>query len=212
MPLVPGNNDTRQALLEAATELLRAKGVTGMTTKEVAQAAGRSEGSIYNHFADKIDLVNAVLDTHLPTLVAVLVDLPQRVGKGTVRGNLERAVTALVTFHSEILPVLSGVVGDPEMLARLHADFLPQDKGPHRPHRGVGDYLRAEQAIGRIRSTSDCQALAFLLNGACHEYAFLNVVSGQERNPLAGRRFASTIVRTLLSGHEPDGPTHTQES
>jgi AcrR family transcriptional regulator len=201
-----GTADTRQELLAAAAEVLQAKGVTGMTTREVALAAGRSEGSIYNHFADKIDLVNAVLDTHLPSLVAVLVELPQRVGKSTVRANLERTVNALVAFHAEILPVLSGVMGDPEMLSRLHADFLPQDKGPHRPHRGVGDYLRAEQALGRINADSDCQALSFLLNGACHQYAFLDLVSGPERNPLSGKRFASTIVRTLLAGHEPARP------
>jgi AcrR family transcriptional regulator len=201
-----GTADTRQELLAAAAEVLRAKGVTGMTTKEVALAAGRSEGSIYNHFTDKIDLVNHVLDMHLPALVAVLVELPRGVGKSTVRANLERTVNALVAFHVEILPVLSGVMGDPEMLARLHADFLPLDKGPHRPHRGVGDYLRAEQALGRIDPGTDCEALSFLLNSACHQYAFLDLVSGSERNPLAGKRFAATIVRTLLAGHEPARP------
>ena len=196
-------SDTRQALLAAASELLRAKGVTGMTTKEVALAAGRSEGSIYNHFVDKIDLVNAVLDTHLPPLVAVLTELPDRVGKSPVRANLERTANALVTFHVEILPVLSGVMGDPEMLARLHADFLPHDKGPHRPHHGVADYLRAEQALGRINASSDCQALSYLFNAACQHSAFLDYVSLPERNPLGGKRFATTIVRTLLAGHEP---------
>ena len=199
--------DTRDALLAAAGEVLRTKGVTGMTTREVALAAGRSEGSIYNHFADKIDLVNAVLDTHLPALVDVLIELPQRVGKWTVRANLERAANALVAFHAEILPVLSGVMGDPVMLARLHADFLPQDKGPHRPHRGVADYLRAEQALGRINASSDCEALSYLLNSACHQYAYLDLVSGPERNPLSGHRFATTIVGTLLAGHEPARPT-----
>lgn len=205
-----GASDTRQELLAAALEVLRAKGVTGMTTKEVAMAAGRSEGSIYNHFTDKIDLVNHVLDMHLPSLVAVLVELPERVGKSTVRANLERTVNALVAFHVEILPVLSGVMGDPEMLARLHADFLPLDKGPHRPHRGVADYLRAEKALGRINPASDCEALSYLLNSACHQSAFLDLVSLPERNPLSGKRFATTIVRTLLAGHEPVRPN--QES
>ena len=198
-----GTDDTRAQLIAAAVEVVRTKGVTGMTTKEVALAAGRSEGSIYNHFTDKIDLVNHVLDAHLPTLLAVLAALPQRVGRATVRANLERVVNALLTFHAEILPVLSGVMGDPEMLARLHADFLPLDKGPHRPHHGVADYLRAEQALGRIRPDTDCQSLSFLINAACHEYAFLDLMVLPDRNPLAGKRFAATIVRTLLAGHEP---------
>jgi AcrR family transcriptional regulator len=205
-----GTGDTRQELLDAALEVLRAKGVTGMTTKEVALAAGRSEGSIYNHFTDKIDLVGHLLDAHLPTLLAVLVELPERVGRYTVRANLERAANALVAFHAQILPVISGVMGDPEMLARMQADVLPHDKGPHRPHHGVADYLRAEQALGRINAASDCQALSFLFNSACHQYAFLDLVSGPERNPLSGKRFAPTIVRTLLAGHEPARPN--QES
>src|SRR5262245_31306955 len=49
----------REKLLRATLELLRERGYSGLTTKEVASRAGFSNGALMHHFQTKADLVIA---------------------------------------------------------------------------------------------------------------------------------------------------------
>jgi AcrR family transcriptional regulator len=52
----------REQIVEAATRVFAQKGFRRATTREVARAAGVSEGTIYNYFEDKDALLLAILD------------------------------------------------------------------------------------------------------------------------------------------------------
>jgi AcrR family transcriptional regulator len=52
----------REQILGAATRVFAEKGFSRATTREVARAAGVSEGTIYNYFEDKDALLMAILD------------------------------------------------------------------------------------------------------------------------------------------------------
>jgi len=52
----------REQIVGAATRVFAEKGFRRATTKEVARAAGVSEGTIYNYFEDKDALLLAILD------------------------------------------------------------------------------------------------------------------------------------------------------
>jgi AcrR family transcriptional regulator len=52
----------REQIVEAATRVFAEKGFRRATTREVARAAGVSEGTIYNYFEDKDALLLAILD------------------------------------------------------------------------------------------------------------------------------------------------------
>src|SRR5919107_5394768 len=52
----------RGQIVEAATRVFAEKGFRRATTREVALAAGVSEGTIYNYFEDKDALLLAILD------------------------------------------------------------------------------------------------------------------------------------------------------
>jgi AcrR family transcriptional regulator len=52
----------REQIIEAATRVFAEKGFRRSTTREVARAAGVSEGTIYNYFEDKDALLLAILD------------------------------------------------------------------------------------------------------------------------------------------------------
>jgi AcrR family transcriptional regulator len=165
-----------------------------LTTKAVAKAAGLSEGSIYNHFADRVELIVAVIEARLPDFVAVLADLVP--GRRTVADNLERAARAGVAFERLMLPLVAGVAADPGLLARFRAVMLPADKGPHRPHRGITVYLEGEKALGRLGPGADCAALALMLIGAWREAVFQELFG---RPPVPVREAPRRIVRSLLS-------------
>ena len=51
----------REQIVEAATRVFAEKGFRRATTREVAREAGISEGTIYNYFEDKDDLLMAIL-------------------------------------------------------------------------------------------------------------------------------------------------------
>jgi AcrR family transcriptional regulator len=55
-------NARRGQILEAATRVFAEKGFRRSTTREVARAAGVSEGTIYNYFEDKDALLMAIVD------------------------------------------------------------------------------------------------------------------------------------------------------
>jgi AcrR family transcriptional regulator len=52
----------RTQILDAATEVFARKGYNRATIRNVAQAAGIADGTIYNYFANKADLLMGLLD------------------------------------------------------------------------------------------------------------------------------------------------------
>ena len=53
---------TREAILEAAIECLVSSGYIGLTTSEVTKRAGISRGAMHHHYANKMELVAALVD------------------------------------------------------------------------------------------------------------------------------------------------------
>ena len=51
---------TRDAIHEAAIELIEKNGIDGLTMDRVAQAVGIAKGSLYKYFSDKQDLIRSV--------------------------------------------------------------------------------------------------------------------------------------------------------
>lgn len=59
---------TVEAVLEAAAQILEARGLKGATTNAIAERAGVSVGSLYQYFPDKGALVLALYEQHLAQL------------------------------------------------------------------------------------------------------------------------------------------------
>lgn len=59
--LTPRGAATRRRIIEAAAELMYVKGVSSTTLDDVRAASGTSKSQLYNHFADKEQLVRAVI-------------------------------------------------------------------------------------------------------------------------------------------------------
>ena len=109
---------TRDRIMDGAVEVMRTRGLANTTTKEIARAAGLSEAMLYKVFRDKVDLFLGVLTERLPR-VAVLSEEPEgRVGRGTVRAELRRLVSELLSFHLESFPIAASVFSDPNLLGR----------------------------------------------------------------------------------------------
>jgi AcrR family transcriptional regulator len=204
--LSPPPTGTRAQLVDAAERVLRAKGLARATTKEIAREAGYAEGTLYLHFADKLDLVRAVHEKLLPAFVEVVRHLPERAGTGTVQGNLTELAHGALRLYRDLTPLGSSLFADPELLRRFRALLAERGGGPHRAWEPVVAYLEAEQALGRVAPEAAPAAATLLLLGACQQLVFVELMSGPETLPFHDRPDpAAELVATLLAGLSP-GP------
>src|SRR5580692_9549160 len=67
--------ETRDNLVEVAARLLREQGVTAVTTRGVAEAAGVQAPTIYRLFGDKDGLLDAVAEHVMGTYVAAKAEM-----------------------------------------------------------------------------------------------------------------------------------------
>lgn len=65
MTKAEGATSTRDGLLAAAEQVIRAAGVTGLTLEAVAREAGVSKGGLLYHFASKDALIAALVEDRL---------------------------------------------------------------------------------------------------------------------------------------------------
>lgn len=68
--LTPKGHATRQRIVQAAADLMFVQGVAGTTLEHVRDVAGVSSSQIYHYFADKDQLVLAVIDFQNDAVVA----------------------------------------------------------------------------------------------------------------------------------------------
>src|SRR5262249_57441072 len=113
--------ETRQLILDGAKQVVREKGVAGGTTREIARAVGVGDGTLYGHFADRVELFLALLRQSLPPMTGPLRAIEYRAGRGTVRGNLKAVVRGALDFMQEIIPLAASLFAEPELL-RAHQE------------------------------------------------------------------------------------------
>lgn len=130
--------ETRERLLAAAAELFAKNGCIKTTTKELANQAEVSVGTVYLHFQDKDALLQEVLKTSL-------VHLKQELGKiqpGETDGFsiVQAKMNGLANFTRRF-PDLAAVLFDPGNLAS-------------RPGREAADFLTRSQENGLMAGIS----------------------------------------------------------
>jgi AcrR family transcriptional regulator len=207
-----GSTGTRRRLVEAAERVIRAKGLGRATTKEIAREAGLAEGTLYLHFADKLDLIRAVQEQLLPAFVDLLIRLPDRAGTRTVAANLTEVAEQTLTLYRDFQALSAGVFADPELLERHRKLLRARGDGPHEAYAPIVAYLRAEQALGRV-VVPDPLAAAIVLLGACQQYVFVEQMIGADLHPLRERQSpAAALVQALLAGLAPRQPADPEQT
>ena len=186
---------TRERILDAAAETLRVLGVAQATTKQIALASGVSEPTLYKYFGDKERLLLAVLRERIPGLSRVTV----RPGVGEVADNLAELAHAVLDFYQRAFPMLGALLADPHRMAAHREAIGRHGGGPDKPVTAFTDYLRAEQALGRLNPDVDPEASASLLIGACFFEAFLRYYGEGPDAAAAPRTRAEALVRAVVT-------------
>lgn len=187
----------REHLIDTAEKLLGERQVGTITTRDIARAAGVSDGVLYNYFAGKHELlVAALVRRHAGSLTQFETDLPAP-GTGSVENNLNVYAQAAVDLVADTLPTAAGLLSEPALLQGYIEGIHQQPYGPQRMHRPIADYLAGEQRLGRL-GAFDIEPAVHLIIGPALMLGFSAVVAGVSREALAEQ--IPGIVRTLLTG------------
>jgi AcrR family transcriptional regulator len=195
-------------IVEAALECMREHGVRGATTKTIARNAGVSEGSIYNHFSSRSELIVEALRLATKPIRQRAHGLEEQVGARTVEQNLVDLMESVITFFRGINPIVGSILGDPELRSWFTQGDVPDPEGRQlSPLTGVvelSSYLEHEHRLGRLPGRGSWVASAMMLIGACLHYVYLEdlapsgigeIFPDGESSPAD---YSRTVVQTLF--------------
>jgi TetR/AcrR family transcriptional regulator of autoinduction and epiphytic fitness len=158
----------RQAILTAAAAQFRAQGYEATSVDRIAEAAGVSKRTIYNHFPGKEELFTETL-VQLFQSGAGALELPYRSDLG-----LREQLTELMTLKMRTLAerdfidlarvAIAEAIHAPERARALFARLGEREEGPTA-------WIRAAQADGRLKA-GDPAFASTLLQGQLKTFAF----------------------------------------
>ena len=122
----------RERMVEATGRVIRERGLAGTTTKEIAHAAGCAEGSIYNHFGGRHELLAAAGKVNPMTGFAMgaLAELYREARysrHALTEAHRQAAVERLTAVHDDLRRV-AGVAGVAAELASSPAGPADQPR------------------------------------------------------------------------------------
>ena len=197
--------DTSRKIVEAAMRLVREKGYTATTTKEIAQVAGVNECTLFRKFGSKKDIVLAGVSQAAwranitPELFADV--------KWELQQDLEMFMEAYMARMTPDFVNLSIGLRAPQLYEET-APFIM--KVPEAFISALTDYLQKMQELGRLpgfgREVLEARVLAFF--SAAFGYVFLKAsfgdkLSGGEQQRVAIARAMANDPAIILGYVDP---------
>jgi TetR/AcrR family transcriptional regulator, fatty acid metabolism regulator protein len=137
----------RTQILDAATRVFARKGFNRATIRDVARDAGVADGTIYNYFANKTDLLFGLLDRLNDTerRPASLAQVVEPSLAGFFRAYLRERVEALWANADLLRAVLPELLANPELRVRYFDEVVA-------PTMALGEgAIQALASSGRLR-------------------------------------------------------------
>lgn len=185
---------TRARIVDAAARLIHEQSVAGTTLDDVRAAAEVSGSQLYHYFADKDELVQAVIDHQADTILGNQrkADLGSIEGLGAWRDMVITQAKSTEAKGGCPLGSLSGQLAeaDPEARALIAAGF-------DRWSAAIGDGLRNLHAAGHLASDIDPDDLAVTLLAVLQGGLILGQV---QRDPRALETALDTLIALASSG------------
>lgn len=149
---------TKEKIKRAALELFVAKGVDGTGVREIAKAAGITEGAIYRHFKGKDEMVWQLFDAHYTAYAAQINDLQAK--QSGIKAKLDAIVRDFCRFYDADETVFRF------LLLVQHGQLSKVSQGAMTPVTVVHDVIQNGLDAGEIKAahvTDATQATAWIL-------------------------------------------------
>jgi len=188
----------KSAILYAAGRLFAEKGYHRTTTKDIAEAADVSEGTIYNYFVSKEDLLFGIM-----TELTETERLGEQLQTSYLDGPREFLLTMLQQRHEFLQKnvdmfqaVLSEILVNPELRIRYYEEFIiPSQEFLER-------HLRERIEMGQMRLVDPSIAARIVL--AILSGLFILQVVGDPVIRTEWEITANLLTEILIKGMAPD--------
>lgn len=182
MPSQARAEETVESIIEAAAQILEAKGLEGFNTNAIARRAGVSIGSLYQYFPGKDALTVALIRRETKRFYDdAAAALTQRSGKAaleyligaSVRQQLQRPMLAKLLDVQESSPALRGEIEKVEFDALVVAVVKRVAPRLERPEVAAADLVAIVQALtdsAGERGERDLESLEHRVRAAAFGY------------------------------------------
>ena len=189
--------ERRRVIIEAALTLFSQKGFRGTTTKEIAQAAGCSEATLFKHFATKDALYSAILETKVrieEVLTQAMHMATRKDDAGVFRAVGLRALSR-VEQDSPLMRLLLFSALEGHALAPIF--FESQVR---RLHEFLSSYIETRIADGVFRPVNPLVAARGFMGMIVH-YLLLHEIYGVKRPAsFSPKQVVETFVTLFCDG------------
>lgn len=205
----------RTQILDAATRVFASKGFNRATIRDVARDAGVADGTIYNYFANKTDLLFGLLDRLNDTerRPASLAQATEASFGGSIgdyfRAYLRERVEALWSNADLFRAVLPELLANPDLRVRYYDEVIA-------PTMALGEgAFRALVGTGMVRDL-DLPLSVRIVAGSVLGLMVLQLL-GDETLAARWREIPDAIADLLLPGltltqHPPPAPARNDAS
>jgi len=185
----------RREILDSAARVFARRGFDRATTRDIAEEAQVAEGTIYNYFASKQELVQALVEVVRGEFAALLASLPP---EGSGHEFLARSMLAVLNIIYDNVVAIRGLVSAMwDQFGGLQGYLVP---GSFEVIRAAEAYLEVGIEAGRLRPC-DTHAVARMMAGMVIFLA-MPYLRGPEPIPAESMRGqqAALIADVLLDG------------
>ncbi|MES2521276.1 MAG: TetR/AcrR family transcriptional regulator [Gemmatimonadota bacterium] len=187
------HGDLRRALLDAALRILRDEGISALTLRAVARAAGVSATAPYRHFPDRRALVAGVAEEGFDRL---RVAMETAAGQGEGREGFRNLAFAYVEF-AHAFPDEYRVMFGPEVAH--HGDHPTLANASRSVLAMVAGGIRELQRAGVVRD-GDPQLLAVTLWATLHGVVMLSLDGQSDEVAPSREALVTEATRTIMLG------------
>ncbi|HEV8193393.1 MAG TPA: TetR/AcrR family transcriptional regulator [Ktedonobacterales bacterium] len=190
----------RAQILDAATRVFAEKGFTRATIRDVARAAGIADGTIYNYFANKDDLLIGLLDRLNDTArrPASLAQASQAPLAGSIRAYMRERVEALWPNADLFRAVLPELLANPDLRKRYYDEVIA-------PTMALGEGAFTALMAGGVLRELDPPLSMRIVAGSLLGVLVLQLL-GDETLAARWREIPDVLADLLLPGLLADAP------
>lgn len=192
----------REQLVQTGLRLFSEKGYRGTSVRDIARAAGVTEGLLYHYFTSKADLFRAVLDQYAPVRAfgdflhsAASAHPSQAVFEEALRAFGREFVVRIRENRTFLVTMLSEAPSDPELGALL-SDFLRATTAD------VSRFLAEYRQVGQLDAQIPIEAAARALQGSLMFHFLMEALRPPAASTVSDAAL-DDLVTVLLAGLAP---------
>ena len=185
----------RIQILTGASKVFAEKGHHQATTKEIAKAAGVSEGTIYNYFNNKRELLVAMVDAiGIQSVRNIMADDPPDDPKKFLKAVLKDRYQIAKNFGNRMVPIIAEMLTDEEMRETVYNQVAM----PIATY--VEKFIQANIEAGHFRPVNPVVATRSFVGGVFVNFALKLSGVDARYNSITEDKLIEQLVSNFLNG------------